>query len=411
MGLMFSNLDTGTNNNSTFTKDVASATKLLTSGAFGIDLQQEIYERSAMIQSGLLQTDARLNGITGVIAEMPFAAPLNYTEEQVNSSGTWGLNTNGYYSIQKQRASTQYAPIVTRGAAFGMDDLSQIQTGFDALANIRSQLATDMNRKITQKIVNQLTGVLAGPLAAHSITAAAELTANDVLGGKALLGERGDDLDILIVHPDVKQHLIALGMTTFQGSPGSPVTYATQGVGVTQADIGYFAGFRVISDSQVPVDRSNAAEPVYSCYLAASGLIRTGSQFPLLLETERNILSLQDTLAVTYNRCDHIVGTSWVAGAFKSDPSNADLADGANWYAAYQDTRLIPLVEVKAKSTFKSLVIEEDDRFAKHPAVVAAGDFTTIPDGAAAGTDGEGLAGASAPVAPKAATTKTTKKD
>ena len=409
---MFSNLDTGTKNNSTFTKDVASATKLLSSNAFVGYLQQEIYERSAMIQSGLLQQDARLNGITGVIAEMPFAAPLNYIEEQVNSSGEWGLNDSGYYSIQKQRASTQYAPIVTRGAAFGMDDLSQIQTGFDALANIRSQLATDMNRKITKKIISQLTGVLTGPLAAHSITAAAELTANDVLAGKALLGERGDDLDILIVHPDVKQHLIALGMTVFQGSPGGTVTYATQGVGVTQADIGYFAGFRVISDSQVPVDLvTSPNEPIYSCYLAASGLVRTGSQFPILIETERNILSLQDTLAVTYNRCDHIVGTSWIAGAFASDPSNDELADGANWYAAYQDTRLIPLVEVKAKSTFKGLLIDEDKRFAKHPAVVAKGDLTTVPDGAAAGTDGEGLAGASAPVAAKPATTKATKKD
>ena len=40
-------------------------------------------------------------------------------------------------------------PMVTRGAAFAMDDLSQVQVGEDALANIRSQLARDMNRKIT----------------------------------------------------------------------------------------------------------------------------------------------------------------------------------------------------------------------------------------------------------------------
>ena len=81
MGLMFSNLDTGAANNSTFTRDVGSATKLLSSNAFVNYLQQEIYERSAMIQSGLLQQDARLNGITGVIAEMPFAAPLDYIED------------------------------------------------------------------------------------------------------------------------------------------------------------------------------------------------------------------------------------------------------------------------------------------------------------------------------------------
>ena len=408
---MFNNLDTGSTNNSTFTRDVASATRLLTSGEFAGYLQQEIYERSAMIQSGLLQQDARLSNITGVIVEMPFAAPLNYIEEQVKSSADWGTNGAGYYSIQKQQGSTQYAPIVTRGAAFGMDDLSAVQTGFDALANIRSQLATDMNRKITAKIISQMTGVLAGPLAAHTVAAAADLTANDVLTAQALLGERGNDMDILIVHPDVKQHLIALGMTQFSGTPGNPVAYATQGVGVTQTEIGYFAGFRVISDSQVPVDRTtDPTAPVYSSYLASSGLIKTGSQFPLLLETERNILSLQDTLAVTYNRCDHIVGTSWVAGAYASDPSNDDLADGDNWGAAYLDTRLIPLVEITSTSSFQSL--NPDPVFQKHVQVVTKGDFATVPTTApAAGKNNDGLAAASAPVAAKAAPKSAPKKD
>ena len=92
---------------------------------------------------------------------------------------------------------------------------------------------------------------------------------------------------------------------------------------------------RVISDSQVPVDKGTAdpADPtkwVYTCYLAASGVIRTGAQFPMLIETERNKASLQDAMFVTYNRCDHVIGTSWVAGAYASDPSNAELEKGAN---------------------------------------------------------------------------------
>ena len=33
-----------------------------------------------MIQSGLIQTDARLNNITGVLAELPFFDQLDYTE-------------------------------------------------------------------------------------------------------------------------------------------------------------------------------------------------------------------------------------------------------------------------------------------------------------------------------------------
>ena len=156
--------------------------------------------------------------------------------------------------------------------------------------------------------------------------------------------------------------------------------------------------------------------------MASTGIIRTGSQFPILIETERNILSLQDTLAVTYNRCDHVIGTSWVAGAFASDPSNADLETPGNWAAAYLDTRLIPIVAIQSLSSFKSLVYDElpdadpSERFAKHPAVVAeAADHTAVPTTAPSAGEDAGYPG-TREASPKSAavkttSTKTTKKD
>lgn len=391
MGLAFQNLGTAPNQ-SVFTKDVASATKLLSGAQFSLDLQQEIYERSPMIQSGLLARDARLTGLQGVIVEMPFAAPLNYTEESVNSSDTWGTNGAGYYTLQKTQASTQYAPYVTRGCAFAADDLSVVQTGFDALANIRSQLATDMNRKITKKVLCQIEGIFGGALINHVIDRTGnDLTATDIIGAKALLGERGDDMDILVVHPDVRYHLEEMGMTVLEGQPGTPINYATSGLGVTSTQIGYFAGMRVISDSQVfKSTTGGGGGPVYACYVMKSGMIRTGEQFGTKIETERNILSLQDSMTCTYSRIDHIVGTSWVAGAYASDPENPDLEDPSNWIAAYKDTRLIPMVKILVNnSKFSSLDIPEADRFEKHPSVVQKGDLTTPTNGPAAGKDGD----------------------
>ena len=83
-------------------------------------------------------------------------------------------------------------------------------------------------------------------------------------------------------------------MTIFDGTPGSPLNYASQGIGVTQTEIGYFAGCRVISDSQMPVDATGN----YTSYLMKSAL---SARLAVLLkiETERNILSLQDAMAVT----------------------------------------------------------------------------------------------------------------
>ena len=43
-----------------------------------------------MIQSGLIQTDSRLNNVTGVLAELPFFDQLDYTEESVDSSAMVG---------------------------------------------------------------------------------------------------------------------------------------------------------------------------------------------------------------------------------------------------------------------------------------------------------------------------------
>ena len=334
------NINFGTAPNaSTFTSDIGSATRLATSAPFARRyLTEEIYESSLMVQSGLLQTDARLNNITGVIVEMPFFAPLNYTEELVNSSATWGTNGEGFYTTQKtDRQHAVCNPWSHRGAAFAMDDLSQVQTGEDALANIRSQLARDMNRKITAKIISQITGLMDTALAAHvvdvgivdadgtGLSDANYLSAATVTRGKAVLGERGQDLKVLVVHPDVAYHMEALGMLTFLNSGGT-VNYASNGIGVTDTQIGYFAGLRVVIDSQVPVT-ADTGTGKYSCYLAAPGVIRTGSQFPLQIETERNILSLQDVMAVTYNRCDHVIGTSWKGST--TDPTNANLATGS----------------------------------------------------------------------------------
>ena len=73
-------------------------------------------------------------------------------------------------------------------------------------------------------------------------------------------------------------------------------------------------------------------------------MVRTGQQFPLNIETERNIASLQDVFAVTYSNLMHVMGTSWTSNY--DGPTNEQLRDPANWSLAYCDPRLIPLVDL-----------------------------------------------------------------
>ena len=341
---------------SSFTSDIGSATRLATSAAFGRYLTDQIIENSLMIQSGLIQTDARLNNVTGVLVELPFFDSLSYQEENVDSSAKWGIGGAGRYQTQKHTASTQYGTIVTRGAAFAADMLHQYETGEDALQNVSAQLSRKMNKDITAKVISQLTGLFGTALApnvlnvaaATTVTPAGEnyLNAQNVTAAKYLLGENAADVSVLVVHPSVAADMEARGMLVFQNSGGT-VEYASNGVGITSTQVGYFAGLRVVIDSQVPlVEPASAASGDaigYTCYLAAPGVIRTGSQFPLSIKQSDDILSLQDVMSVTYNRIDHVLGTSFGGSPH---PENSDLADADNWTLAYGSTQSVPLVQM-----------------------------------------------------------------
>ena len=347
---------------STFTGDIGSTTRLSTSSAFGKFLTDQIIQNSLMIQSGLIATDARLNNITGVLVELPFFDSLNYQEENVDSSNNWGTGSEGRYQTQKHTASTQYGVLTTRGAAFAADMLSSVETGEDALANISAQLSRKMNKDITAKVISQLTGLFGAALLPNSMNVAVAasgtpdasnyLNAQNVTAAKYLLGENAADVSVLVVHPLVAADLEARGMLTFNNIGGN-VEYASNGVGVTQTQISYFAGLRLVVDSQVPT-----VEPVgasagdalgYVSYIAAPGIIRTGSQFPLMIKQNDDMLSLQDLMSVTYNSCHHVLGSSYGGSPH---PKNTDLANPSNWTLAYGSTQSIGLIEIVTNTPY-----------------------------------------------------------
>ena len=358
MGVFYGNF----NPDATFTSDIGSITRLATSAPFGRYLQEEIFQQSAFYTSGILAADARLNNTIGTRVELPFFAPLNYIEERVDSSDSWGLNQSGYYTSQKTKAKTQYGTITTRGAMFAADDLHTYQTGEDALANIRSQLARDMARKMDQKLISQVWGIVSSPdaplydthvcdvsLASGTVAMENTLNPGTLTGAKYKLGERAGDIDAIAVHPDVAAWLESANMLTITNvtntANAASSIWGGGGLGMGSQEVRLFAGLRVVVDEQLPVIDNGAGNPKqYHCYLFGNGVVRTGQQFPLNIETERNIASLQDVFAVTYSNLMHVLGTSWTS--VHDGPTNEQLRDGSNWELAYCDPRLIPLVDL-----------------------------------------------------------------
>ena len=353
MGIFYGNF----NPDSTFTNDIGSVTRLATSGTFQRYLTEEIFQASQFVTSGILSPSPLLSNVTGTRVEVPFFAPLNYIEERVDSSDSWGLNQSGYYTSQKTSAKTQYASITTRGAMFSADDLSRYETGEDALANIRSQLARDMARKMNQKLISQVWGLLfadGAPLTDHVCDVSVctgdvglenVLSPTNVTGAKYKLGERASSVTAIAMHPDVAAWLETAGMLTYTNvsntANAADLIWGSGGIGVTSTQVRVFAGLRVIVDEQMPVICNDGGPSQYYCVLFGDGVMLTGEQFPLQIETERNIASLQNAMAVTYSNVLHVAGTSW--NSVHDGPTNEQLRDASNWSLAYCDSRLIPM--------------------------------------------------------------------
>ncbi len=322
-------------------------------------VQEAIKERSLFVKSGAVVRSAFLDAKEGgTRIQVPEFNPVAPTEEVMTGAAGWGTGSGGYLTPQKIGSATQIASIIHRGFAYAVDDLATLAAGEDPMNAIRNQLADAINKLNSQRLFYQLHGLFgtaltsnASDLAVGASSGQAEanyLSASNVAKGRALLGERGDELDTLIVHPNVGFYLYQVGLLSFSTtalSTGTGIQWGGGGVGVDAKSIGTFAGMNVIMDSQV-----NAVQPgtsghikEYYCYLVKSGTILEGVQQELRIEADRNILSKQDVLSVDYHTCYHVMGTKW--GNAADNPTNSVLGNKDNWTATY-DADLIPMVQL-----------------------------------------------------------------
>ncbi len=297
------------------------------------------------------------------------STPLHRPKKSSTALQLGATSGAGYLTPQKVGTGTQIASIVHRGFAYAVDDVAVLAAGEDPMLHIRNQLADAINKLNATRLFEQLTGLFHTALNSHRLekqlggsgaTAEANyLTASTMAEARSLLGERGEELDTLIVHPSVAYYLYQVGMLTFSTSALSAsgaVTWGGGGVGVGAREVGEFAGMRVIVDSQVNTVRPGTATHIseFRCYMLKSGTIMEGVQSDLRVEAERNIMSKQDVISVDYHTAYHVMGTKWSNAA--DNPTNAQLATAGNWSATY-DIDLIPMVQLTVNSPLDTTTI------------------------------------------------------
>jgi len=333
-------------------------------------VSEAILERSLFVKSGIIARNSLLDATAGgTRIQVPEFNPIAPTEEIMDGTSTWGTSTAGYLTPQKIGTGTQIATICHRGFAYAVDDVAVLAAGEDPMMHIRNQLADAINKLKSTRLFCQLSGLFASTLAANSLdvgVAAASggaeanfLTGATIARARNLLGERGDELDTLVVHPSVGFYLYQVGLLTFSTSAlaaSGSVVWGGGGVGVGARSIGEFAGCRVVIDPQVNVvaPGNGGHQREFYCYLTKSGTILEGVQQELRIEADRNILSKQDVLSVDYHTAYHVMGTKWTSGS--DNPTNATLATSGNWSATY-NIDLIPIVQLTVNSPLDTSTI------------------------------------------------------
>ena len=151
------------------------------------------------------------------------------------------------------------------------------------MAAIRSYLADCILKLRTTTLLSQLEGIFDTALAPNTLdasinTAGADeanfLSASNVVKTQALLGERGDDLSVIAMHSNVAYYLRTVGALTFSTSAlstGGDIVWGGGGIGLTNTEVAYFMGLRVIVDDMLKPTINDGGADQYPVYLMGSG--------------------------------------------------------------------------------------------------------------------------------------------
>lgn len=284
-------------------------------------------ELSALVKCGIIVRDEELDKLAlagGRLINMPYWKDLNGDDEV--------LDDNGALTPGKITAGQDVAALLMRGKAWSVNDLATALSGDDPMKAIGDLVAEYWARQRQKTLLAVLKGVFASSTMSgnvHDISSLegdlAKINGTSFIDAKTKLGDASDKLTAVAMHSTVfaeleKQNLI-------QYIPNS------QGV----VDFPSYLGRKVIVDDGCPKDGD-----VYTTYLFGQGAIGEGNgAAPVPTETDRDSLAGEDILINRQHFLLHPRGVKFTdSSVAKKSPSNAELADQANWNRVYENKNI-----------------------------------------------------------------------
>jgi len=310
-------------------------------------LVEETTKRDAFLASGVVQPMAELNASEdgGDFINVPFyAANLNSTFERLTDSTSL---TPGKITADKQRAA-----VVHRGNAFESRDLSAMAAGSDPMAAIGQKLASYIANERQKDLLSCCAGIF-GAVGDTTGAAFAELAVDGASGdtptelgprqivkAKSLLGDQGEKLSTIVVHPSVYYSLMERRAIDFiydnNGQPDTSADSGSTAPAFGSVQVPTFMGLRVIISSDVQTAGSGSSTE-YCSYLFTPGAFGSGEQMALRTERDRDILAKSDALSFDLHYVYHPMGTRFAEVA---NPTPAQLATVGNWTKVYETNNL-----------------------------------------------------------------------
>ncbi len=296
---------------------------------------QRTKELSAFWQSGIIGPGgAELGGnLTsgGNTINMPFWADLTNESEELSDSTDLTVHAiNG----KKDVAVLHY-----RGGAWGANDLAHQLAGDDPMMAIASLVAEWWNRDMQRLAINTLKGAFSAASMATNIL--------DISGGAGEAANISGKtfIDAAQKLGDAKAQLAAIGMHS-----AVQAALAKQDLIVTERDsagrllFDTFMGKRIIIDDGMPVSAG-----VYTTYIFGANCLGYNEGGVLTpVETDRDILSGNDYMAVRRAFVLHPRGIAWKGSAAGATPTITEISTGTNWQRVYE-AKNIPMVQFKHK--------------------------------------------------------------
>lgn len=284
-------------------------------------------ELSALVKCGIIVKDKELDSLAlagGRLINMPYWKDLNGDDEV--------LDDNGALTPGKITAGQDVAALLMRGKAWSVNDLATALSGDDPMKAIGDLVAEYWARQRQKTLLAVLKGVFASSTMSgnvHDISSLegdlAKINGTSFIDAKTKLGDASDKLTAVAMHSTVfaeleKQNLI-------QYIPNS------QGV----VDFPSYLGRKVIVDDGCPKDGD-----VYTTYLFGQGAIGEGNgAAPVPTETDRDSLAGEDILINRQHFLLHPRGVKFTdSSVAKKSPSNAELANQANWSRVYENKNI-----------------------------------------------------------------------